>query len=513
VGQALLWASLVGCASPEFAVPISFVVPQGHDSFADLDFLALEARYDDGRSYDFWLQAPSSGTEWSIPDLPAGTGVTLAFEGLVSDGLGGDGQVVAASGSAGPLAFDPEVAASARVLFTRRGRTGTLPGGAHPALDPEVVAVRGGLLALGGANGYGEEDPVSLDDASFFGVDGTADAFGFVAIEPMRGPRMDFAAVFVEGSGTDYDGKVAVVGSLGLVEGRSSLIVTDLDQDTLDEARDIGIPEVFDPDTGTWEDLADDDVMREYAARGHHGLVQLGDALFVLGGIVFDDGLGLRATAETLRIPLDGGETEVVSAMGETRWRHTATRIGSDRLLVVGGAAVPTSSVTYPEVSLVERYDAGDDAWVELGDLEPARGDHVAISLPDGRVLVAGGVTDTDSVALGDCWLIDPDAGTFTQGPDLAFPRARATGRLIAGGQAIVCGGEDASGAPVPGCEVWSPGGADGLGAWAPAPDPAGAWTGRIGSAVGVLGTGEVVVVGGQDAVGLPVDDLLLYRP
>jgi len=508
-----------GCSGSEFDVPISFVVPTGHNSFDDLSYLSAKARYGDGRSYDFFLDAPSSGSQWDIPMMPAGAEVTMTFEGLVPDGLGGDGQVVVASGVAGPLAFDPENPGSARVLFTRRGRTGSLPGGSHPALEPQVVELPDGrLLSLGGASGFGGGDPLALENASVFEVNGTDQAWQFAPVEPMRGPRMDFAAVLVEGSDTEFDGKVVVVGSLPLVEGRSGRIVVDEEAETLEEARDLGIPEVFDPSTGTWEDFEEDPVMRLNAARGHHALVQVGSELYVFGGITLDEGGGLQATTETLRIPLDGGETELLSAMGDPRWRHTATRVGADRVVVVGGAAIPSVGADIPEVPLVERYDASENEWVALGDLEPARADHVAVALPDGRVLVAAGVAETDSLALAETWFIDPgatgqDEEPFTRGPDLLSPRARADARLLPGGRVIVCGGEDSDGQGVVGCEIWTPGGEDALGGWAPASDPGTLYTPRVGSKLALLDSGDVIVVGGQSDDGSLVNDLLVHTP
>lgn len=517
VAAALSLGLATGCSAPEFAVPIAFVVPAGHDSFAGLDYLSLAAEYGDGRAYDFFLEAPASGSSWDIPNMPAGVDVTLAFEGLVGDGLGGDGQVVAASGSAGPLMFDPETEASARVLFTRRGRTGSLEGGpAGGTFDPRLVSLPDGrVLATGGADGFfADRDPEGLDGAWVFGVDGSDSAWSFSEVESMRGPRADHAAILVEGSGTDLDGKVLVMGTLPLVESRSGLVVVDTEQSVYEEARNTGMPEIFDPATDTWSNFGDVDTLRPLAARGHHALALIDDGLFVSGGIIFEDDLGLRASAELIRVDLDSGEAEALPQMIETRWRHTVTAIGSDRLLVVGGASVPTNQTTFPEIPDIEVYDHSDETWYRLGDLEPARADHVAVGLPDGRVLIAGGITDTDTRALAETWLIDPsDGGSWVRGPDLGTARARADARLLADGRVIVCGGESAELAPVLDCEVWSAGGTDGLGAWAPAPDPAGAWSARLGARIALLATGEALVVGGQAGADDRVEDVLVYRP
>ena len=504
---------LGGCGPREFTVAVDFVVPAGHASFEGLDFLSVSAEYGDEREYTLFLEAPSSGDVWDVPNMPAGTDVELFFEGLVSDELGGDGQIVAASGSAGPLDFDPEVGSSARVLFTRRGRTGTLPGGLPGSFEPRLTELPGGgVLATGGADGFTDRNPVADDRASLFGVDGGPDAFSFVPVAAMRGPRMEHATLLIEGSGTELDGRVLVVGTLGLVEGRTVNVV-DLDQDLLEEARDIGIPEVFDPETGTWEDLADDDFMRRNAARSHHALGQVGDGVFVIGGVIADDDLGFRVTADVQRIDLEGGDTVGVEAMSETRWRHSVTPVGGDRLLVVGGAALPTNQTILSEKAAVELYDAGDDAWTDLGDLEPARSDHVAVGLPDGLVMVASGLTGTGTEVLADTWLIDPSEGTWQRGPDLGTARAFADARLLSDGRVVVCGGETVSAEPVLGCEVWSAGGANGLGAWAPAPDPGGAWTARTGARVALLDSDEVLVVGGQASADDLVTDLVVYRP
>lgn len=515
---ALVSALVVGCGATEFDVPIEFVVPDGHDSFDGLDYLTLHADYGSGRFYDFWLEEPESGSTWSIPSIPVGDTVTLSFDGLVSDGLGGDGQLVAASGGAGPLPIGPEHGGLS-VLFSRRGRVGRLVGALDEGRrDPmHAVLEDGRVLVMGGSRGTDSDgDPQAIASASIMGVDGAAGSWTFEAVDPMRGPRLNGVAVPISDSGTDYDGKVLVLGTIPLIDRRSTFVTIDSTASELEDAREIGQPELFDPADGSWSDPLIDPAWTEQAARGFFTAQQVADRVIVVGGVYYlEDGSGfaLRVAAECFEIELGTGEVTELDSMNDIRWAHTSTLISGGRLLVVGGANVPTSTQTFPELTSVEVFDLVANDWSSLDDLEPGRADHVAVALPSGRVLIVGGATELDTVVLGDSWLFDPSTDTFTADADLATPRSRATASVLADGRVLLCGGEDASQTAVSGCELWTPGVDGSVGVWSEMPDPAVAWNPRAGSAMAVLPGGEAAVFGGLDVEGAYTADVLIVRP
>ena len=513
----LALVALSGCATPEFDVPISFVVPQGHDSFDGLDYLALTADYGSGLAYDFWLEAPASGSTWAIPSIPVGDTVSLSFEGLVSDGLGGGGQVVTATGDVGPLAIGPD-AGGVSVLFSRHGRIGALPGALDVGRrDPMTATLPGGgLLVMGGSQGLEDDgDPAPIDAASIFGVSGAEGSWAFSTIDRMRGPRMDGVALPIVDSGTALDGQVVVLGTISLLDRRTQGVTVDFEPGDLEEALAVGMPEVLDPVEGSWSDFDIDAAWEPEAARAFFTVTQVADRLLVVGGVRYNEEggeVGLQVLADCWEIELATGDVRALSAMDDTRWAHTTTLLGDGRLLVVGGANVPTNNQTYPESSAVEVYDIVADSWSVVADLSPGRADQVAATLLDGRVLIAGGVTEIETVALGDSWIFDPAGDTLTRDADMVTPRLRANHTVLADGRVLVCGGEDADQAAVMGCELWTPGVA-GAGVWSPMPDPASGWTARTGSGLATLPGGEAAIIGGLDPDGAYSTDVLIVRP
>ncbi len=507
-----------GCVAPEFDVPIEFVVPEGHDSFEGLDYLALNADYGAGRFYDFWLEAPASGSTWSIPSIPVGDTVVLSFDGLVSDGLGGSGQIVAASGAAGPLPIGPEHD-GVSVLFSRRGRVGRLVGALDEGrIDPmSAVLPDGRVLVAGGSRGTDDDgDPEAIDSAAIMGVNGAAGSWTFEPVDPMRGRRVNGVALAISDSGTDYDGKVLVFGTLPLLARRGTGVTVDSTETELAEAQDIARPELFDPTDGSWSDPEIDAAWEQESARAYFTATQVEGRILVVGGVVYlqdGGGLALQVASETFEIDLDSGDVTELGAMNDIRWSHTTTLLPDGRLLAVGGANVPTTQQTYPELTSVEAFDLATNTWSSLGSLEPGRADHIAASLPDGRVLIAGGLTGIDTVTLGDSWLFNPSTDSFADAGEMVTPRARATASVLADGRVLVCGGEDEDRAAVSGCELWTRGASGAVGVWSAMPDPAGSWTPRAGAAVALLPGGEAAVFGGLDAGGEYTTDVLIVRP
>lgn len=93
------------------------------------------------------------------------------------------------------------------------------------------------------------------------------------------------------------------------------------------------------------------------------------------------------------------------------RYRHTATILPDGGVLLVGGLGGDGL------LSAVERYDPGSGRFAATGTLATARADHVAIPLPDGRILVIGGIIDPMGAPRALVpETFDPLTGTFTPG-------------------------------------------------------------------------------------------------
>lgn len=80
---------------------------------------------------------------------------------------------------------------------------------------------------------------------------------------------------------------------------------------------------------------------------------------------------------------------------GLARCMHTATALLDGRLLLVGGyhrRALQNGEITDAPLSNVQIYDPAEETWYDAAPLQQARARHAALLLPDGRVLVLGGL-------------------------------------------------------------------------------------------------------------------------
>jgi galactose oxidase-like protein/List-Bact-rpt repeat protein len=86
--------------------------------------------------------------------------------------------------------------------------------------------------------------------------------------------------------------------------------------------------------------------------------------------------------------------------------------------------------------------------------------------LPDGRILVAGGHSGVDSKGITTSELYDYASNTWQAGPAMRNGRWYPTNLSLASGEVLTISGGDTAGVLNVIPEVWSPGGADGTGAW-----------------------------------------------
>ena len=132
---------------------------------------------------------------------------------------------------------------------------------------------------------------------------------------------------------------------------------------------------------------------------------------------------------------------------------HTASLLHDGRVLVVGGwrtnglEGEPDKAV--PAVAI---FDPKTDTWAIGPPLHQGRLGHVALTLPDGRLLVAGGdakFMEAAPVATGE--IFDPATNAWTTFP--ATPRSAFAGALRQDGTVLLAGGEVA----VPSAELIDP--------------------------------------------------------
>jgi N-acetylneuraminic acid mutarotase len=130
--------------------------------------------------------------------------------------------------------------------------------------------------------------------------------------------------------------------------------------------------------------------------------------------------------------------------MAVPRALHTATLLPDGRLLVAGGLDASQRVFASAEV-----FDPSDGTWQSTGSMAKPRIFHTATLLPDGKVLVVGGFGGGFD-ALGSAEVYDPASGEWSQVGGMAVRRAFHTATLLPDGRVLVAGGGEISAIPCP---------------------------------------------------------------
>ncbi len=129
-----------------------------------------------------------------------------------------------------------------------------------------------------------------------------------------------------------------------------------------------------------------------------------------------------------------------------TRHYHTGTLLTNGTVLLTGGDIWFSRSNRI--TATTEIYDPQAETFTFGPDMSTSRVWHTATLLPNGQVLVAGGepefyVTGTSGPAASiECY--DPVANALTSSTHLAYPRSRHTATLLPDGRVLFLGGNGA---------------------------------------------------------------------
>jgi hypothetical protein len=170
--------------------------------------------------------------------------------------------------------------------------------------------------------------------------------------------------------------------------------------------------------------------------------------------------------------------------------------------LADGGALLTGGASNLNALAATEHYDRSTGQWTMGATLHDPRLGHSATLLADGRVLLAGGIQCCKAVPGGIAQFViagaevyDPAAGVSTPTGSLAVARAFHSGTLLPDGRVLITGGlADDEAAPPTAAEIWDPR----TGQFAPAGDIGPA---RLAHAAVALTDGRVLLVGGTDPV------------
>ena len=242
--------------------------------------------------------------------------------------------------------------------------------------------------------------------------------------------------------------------------------------------------ELYDPRTRSWSSAGTLTTPRSLHTAT---LLKNGKVLVVGGSNARPSSLGSLATAE-LYDPQSNSWT-LAASMHTPRSYHTATLLPDGRVLVVGGIEA-SNDVTGTVLASAELYDPLTNSWTPAAPLPVARARHAAVLLADHRVLVIGG-TDSEHLPSSSYFptaeLYDPASQSWSLVASMNYARVYATATLLPDNRVLVVGDDGVNERTA---EVFDPQ----TNGWFPIPDPG---VGRAEQVAVELRNGMVLVAGG----------------
>jgi N-acetylneuraminic acid mutarotase len=189
--------------------------------------------------------------------------------------------------------------------------------------------------------------------------------------------------------------------------------------------------ELYNPTTDTWTPAG---TMTGSVGRAYH------TATLLTSGKVLVAGGTTNGTASTtlasLYDPTANTWTATAGAMPTGHFLHTATLMRNGKVLVAGGVTSGTTSV-----STAATYDPTTNTFTATTSAMPAvRQQHTASLLSNGKVLLVGGV-GSSTTTIATTALYDPTAGSWSAGPSIATARRAHVAATLSDGTVVVAGG------------------------------------------------------------------------
>ncbi len=195
--------------------------------------------------------------------------------------------------------------------------------------------------------------------------------------------------------------------------------------------------------------------------------------------------LAMRFDSTGLKYPLlIDPAWAAAGSMSAGRISHTATLLPNGKVLMAGGL----NDIAY--LSSADIYDPSSGTWSTTAPMNTLRAVHTATLLPNGKVLVAGGSSGT-STYLSTSQLYDPSTGAWSTTGSLSTMRSSHTATLLPNGKVLVVGGGNAGG-KLSTAELYDPA----SGTWATTNAMN---TARYGHTATLLPNGKVLVAGGSN--------------
>jgi Galactose oxidase, central domain len=226
-------------------------------------------------------------------------------------------------------------------------------------------------------------------------------------------------------------------------------------------------------------------------------LMQLGSTVLVAG----DSGI-----STDLYDPDANSFAPANPSMNDSRIGAAIATLSSGKILIVGGV----SSTFLASTDLYDPLTQTFAPPTDIASMNEARENATATLLPNGKVLIAGGLAEAGPLSSTE--LYDPLTNSFvppSDAPSMNVARYSATATLLPNGKVLIAGGISFYGDPVASTELYDPA----TNSFAPAAHTASMNVERGFTTATLLPTGQVLIAGGMSPEGQQLTSTDLYSP
>ena len=209
--------------------------------------------------------------------------------------------------------------------------------------------------------------------------------------------------------------------------------------------------ELYNSASGSWSTTGSMNVARTSA----RAVLLPNGAVLAMGGCISSDCLGSTTASAEIYNPSTGKWT-TTGSMLKGRAEFVAVLLPNGRVLVAGGCTSYSTNGCVAVTTAAELYNPSTGKWNSTGAMRAARMAMTATVLPNGNALIAGGQTAA-SDALGSSELYTPTAGSFSLTGKLITPRSGHTATLLTNGLVLMAGGENVNGVSIQKAELYNP--------------------------------------------------------
>ena len=209
--------------------------------------------------------------------------------------------------------------------------------------------------------------------------------------------------------------------------------------------------ELYNSASGSWTSTGEMNVARVSA----RAVLLPNGTVLTMGGCIVNDCLGNTTKSAEIFNP-STGTWSVTGSMRTGRAEFVAVLLPSGHVLVAGGCTSYDAAGCVGVTAAAELYNPATGTWTVTGAMRAARMALTATVLINGKALIAGGQTAA-SDALGSSELYNPATGTFTLTGRLITPRSGHTATLLKSGLVLMAGGENVNGISISKAELYNP--------------------------------------------------------